>query len=71
MQFEEETVVFEELEVIKQRIKNTAKANRLLRSEAARAKRKELKQIRETKILNEWAKQRRERKQHAKQKHTT
>lgn len=64
MQFEDTTV---ELELIK----NTAKADRLSRSEAARAKRKELKQIRETKILNEWAKQRRERKQHAKQKHNT
>jgi hypothetical protein len=62
MQFEDTTA---ELELIK----NTAKADRLSRSEAARAKRKELKQIRETKILNEWAKQRRERKQHAKQKH--
>jgi hypothetical protein len=64
MQFEDTTI---ELELIK----NTAKADRLSRSEAARAKRKELKQIRETKILNEWAKQRRERKQHAKQKHNT
>lgn len=67
MQFEDETVSIEEIELIK----NTAKADRLSRSEAARAKRKELKQIRETKILNEWAKQRRERKQHAKQKHNT
>jgi hypothetical protein len=67
MQAEDKTVMFEELELIK----NTAKANRLLRSESARAKRKELKQIRETRILNEWAKQRRERKQHAKQSHNT
>jgi len=67
MQFEDETVSFEELEPIK----NTAKANRLLRSESARAKRKELKNIRETKILNEWARQRRERKQNAKQNHNT
>ncbi len=67
MQVEDKTVTFDELELIK----NTAKANRLLRSESARAKRKELKQIRETRILNEWAKQRRERKQHAKQNHNT
>ena len=67
MQVEDKTVVFEDLELIK----NTAKANRLLRSESARAKRKELKNIRETKILNEWARQRRERKQNAKQNHNT
>jgi hypothetical protein len=66
MQVEEQTTL-EELELLK----NTAKANRLLRSESARAKRKELKQIRETKILNEWAKQRRERKQHAKHNHNS
>lgn len=42
--------------------KGVTKADRMLRSDAARARRKELKQIREMKIVNEWAKARRERK---------
>lgn len=35
--------------------KDMRKAQRMLRSEAARNRRRELKQVRETKIVNEWA----------------
>lgn len=35
--------------------KDMRKANRMSRSEAARNRRRELRQVRETKILNEWA----------------
>ena len=35
--------------------KDMRKAARMLRSEAARNRRRELKQVRETKIVNEWA----------------
>lgn len=48
---------FEEIET-----KSYKKAERMLRSEAARQRRKELKEVKETKLLNEWAKQRRARK---------
>ena len=46
----EEEVPFEDIE-----FKDKAKAERMLRSEAARARRKEIKQVRETKVVNEWA----------------
>ena len=42
--------------------KDMKKSDRMLRSVAARTRRKELRQIRETRILTEWAKARRERK---------
>jgi len=41
-------------------LKDMRKAQRMLRSEAARARRRETKHVREMKILNEWAKARRE-----------
>ena len=47
--------------------KSFKKAERMLRSESARQRRKQLKEVRETKILNEWAKQRRARKSAKKQ----
>lgn len=53
---QEETV---EAEIL---VKDNTKANRLMKSEAARARRKMIKETLETKILNEWAKSRRERK---------
>lgn len=43
-------------------IKDMKKADRMLRSEAARHRRKELKMVREMKVVNEWAKARRARK---------
>jgi hypothetical protein len=49
--------VFEEIVV-----KDLARADRMLRSESARRRRKTGKQIRETKIVNQWAKSRRQRK---------
>ena len=42
--------------------KDLKKADRMLRNESARARRKELKQVREIKLMNEWAKSRRSRK---------
>jgi hypothetical protein len=48
---------YEEIET-----KDYAKAMRMARSQSARQRRKETKQIRETKVVNEWAKARRERK---------
>ena len=42
--------------------KDMKKSDRMIRSVAARTRRKELRQIRETRILTEWAKARRERK---------
>ena len=42
--------------------KDLKKADRMLRNESARARRKELKQVREIKLMNEWAKSRRARK---------
>lgn len=53
----EDNVAYEDVE-----FKDLKKADRMLRSEAARQRRKELKQVRETRTLNEWAKARRERK---------
>lgn len=53
----EEIQVHEEVE-----LKPLARGNRMLRSEAARAKRKGLKFIREQRVLNEWARARREKK---------
>lgn len=38
------------------------RAERIMRSKAARIKRKVIKNIRETRIMNKWAKRRRERK---------
>lgn len=43
-------------------IKLVKKADRMLRNESARARRKQLKHIREMKLINEWAKARRDRK---------
>ena len=42
--------------------KDMKKSDRMIRSVAARTRRKELRQISETRILTEWAKARRERK---------
>lgn len=53
----QENVSYEDVE-----FKNYKKSDRMLRSETARARRKETKQIREKLIINEWAKSRRERK---------
>jgi hypothetical protein len=53
---QEETVVEEIV------VKDTKKADRIMRSEAARARRKALKETIETKILHEWAKARRDKK---------
>lgn len=43
-------------------VKNTKKADRIMRSEAARSRRKSLKETIETKILHEWARARRDKK---------
>lgn len=43
-------------------IKPIRKGDRLLRSEAARSRRRKIKQVKEKLLMNEWAKQRRERK---------
>ena len=43
-------------------VKDTKKADRMMRSEAARVRRKSLKETLETKILHEWAKARRDKK---------
>ena len=53
---QEETVQVEIL------AKDLKKSDRMLKSEAARTRRKLIKETLETKILNEWAKSRRERK---------
>lgn len=53
----QEHVSYEEVE-----FKDYKKSDRMLRSESARTRRKETKQIREARLLNEWAKARRERK---------
>lgn len=50
----QEETAFEEIET-----KSFKKAERMLRSENARQRRKTLKEVRETRTLNEWAKQRR------------
>jgi hypothetical protein len=42
--------------------KSFKKAERMLKSDSARQRRKQLKEVREIKLLNEWAKQRRARK---------
>lgn len=55
-----ENVSFEDLAQ-----KDIKRGQRLNKSEAARQRRKEMKTIREVRLLNEWAKARRERK-HAK-----
>ena len=52
-----ENVTYEDVE-----FKDVKKADRMLRSAAARARRKVTKQIREMKLFNEWARARRERK---------
>ena len=56
----QEQVAYEEEYDINE-LKDHKKADRMLRSEAARARRKETKHIREMKIVNEWAKNRRDR----------
>jgi hypothetical protein len=56
----QETVAYEEIE-----FKDIKKAERILRSEAARTRRKELKLVKDVREENEWAKQRRQR-QHLK-----
>jgi len=53
----QDTTAYEEIEN-----KDRAKAERMLRSESARRRRKALKNVRETRTLNEWARQRRIRK---------
>ena len=52
-----EEIVHEEIVV-----KDYKKADRLMKSEAARARRKSIKETLETKILHEWAKARRDKK---------
>lgn len=47
-----EDVTNEEFEI---ETKDMRKADRMLRSEAARNRRREMKQVREMKIINEWA----------------
>lgn len=42
--------------------KNMSKAQRMQRDEAARQRRKETKQVRETRLMNEYAKKKREKK---------
>lgn len=53
----QEQTAFEEIET-----KSYKKAERMLRSDSARQRRKMLKEVRETRTLNEWAKQRRARR---------
>lgn len=53
----QEQVTYEEVE-----FKDYKKSDRMLRSEAARQRRRETKHIREMRVVNEWAKARRERK---------
>ena len=55
----QQETAFEEIEI---EIKSHKKAERMLLSESARQRRKKLKEIRETRLLNEWAKQRRARR---------
>ena len=49
--------VYEDVE-----FKPASRGHRMLRSEAARTRRRELKRVRENKVLNEWARARRARK---------
>ena len=53
----QENVSYEDIE-----FKDYKESDRMLRSEAARARRKETKQIREQRVMAQWAKARRERK---------
>lgn len=53
----QENVSYEDIE-----FKDYKKSDRMLRSEAARARRKETKNIREQRTMAQWAKARRERK---------
>lgn len=53
----QEQVSYEDIE-----FKDYKKADRMLRSESARQRRRETKQVREMKVINEWAKSRRARK---------
>lgn len=53
----QESIAYEEVVA-----KDYTKAERMLRSESARQRRRTTKVVRETKIMNEWAKQRRARK---------
>lgn len=53
----QENVSYEDVE-----FKDYKKSDRMLRSEAARARRKETKNIREQRTMAQWAKARRERK---------
>lgn len=53
----QDTIAYEEIE-----FKDRRKADRMLRSTAARRRRKFTKNVRETRTLNEWARQRRVRK---------
>jgi len=50
-------IAYEDIE-----FKDYKKASRMLRSKAARMRRKETKLVREARLLNEWARARRERK---------
>ena len=43
-------------------LKPAIRGNRMLRSEAARGRRRELKRVRENRVLNEWARARRAKK---------
>lgn len=49
--------VYEDVE-----LKPTVRGERMLRSEAARTRRKELKTVREKRVINEWARARRAKK---------
>jgi len=53
----QEIPVYENVE-----FKPASRGHRMLRSEAARMRRRELKRVRENRVLNEWAKARRARK---------
>lgn len=53
----QEDVTIEEIE-----LKDMSKAERMLRSEAARNRRRETKHVREMKITNEWARRHRAKK---------
>jgi hypothetical protein len=53
----QENVAYEDVQ-----FKDYKKSDRMLRSEAARSRRKETKQIREARVMAQWAKARRERK---------
>ena len=53
----QDTTAYDEIE-----FKDQTRADRMLRSESARRRRKETKNVRENRTLNEWARQRRIRK---------